>query len=84
MLEAFLLIFILKKLDATFLSKLKDNYNLVVNINSNISEKEIRNLCAAATKKAFDETDFEIRGSENLPDEQGVIFIYNHLDNHPY
>ena len=41
----------------TFLSKLKDNYNLVVNITSNISEKEIRNLCAAATKKAFDETD---------------------------
>ena len=74
----------MKKSDATFLSKLKDNYNLVVNITSNISEKEIRNLCAAATKKAFDETDFEIRGSENLPYEQGVIFIYNHLDNHPY
>ncbi len=73
----------MKKSDATFLSKLKDNYNLVVNITSNISEKEIRNLCAAATQKAFDETDFEIRGSENLPDEQGVIFIYNHLENHP-
>ena len=45
---------------------------------------EVRKACAIATKKVFDNVQFNIEGWENLPDESGNIFIYNHLYNHSY
>lgn len=45
---------------------------------------EVRRKSAKLIKKAFDPLKVEIRGSEHLPKDQKIIFIYNHLHNHPY
>ena len=34
-------------------------------------------------QEAFSKTKYEIHGSENLPSKGNLIFIYNHLNNHP-
>ena len=44
----------------------------------------MRNLNAQQMKKTFEPLKVEIKGSENLPQGKGILFIYNHLENHPY
>ena len=43
-----------------------------------------RLLCAQQVKKVFEKTNYHIEGLDNLPDEGGNIFIYNHLLNDPH
>jgi len=51
---------------------------------SNHSKAINRRNCSENFIKAFNNTDFLIEGWENLPNESGHIFIYNHLKNHPF
>lgn len=44
----------------------------------------VRKQCAEEVIKAFDDTSYCISGWENLPEQGGNIFIYNHLKNHHY
>lgn len=39
--------------------------------------------CAEKTRQVFDFVSWHLDGWENLPEESGNIFIYNHLVNHP-
>jgi CRP-like cAMP-binding protein len=73
------------------LSKEHRFYNGLINVYQQVTylpdttEKELaRKLCALSTIDAFDAVDYTIEGWENLPEESGHIFIYNHLKNHPY
>ena len=49
-----------------------------------LSPSEIRTMAAKQFAGVFNSTPYIIRGWDNLPDEPGHIFIYNHLLNHPY
>ncbi|MDF4220993.1 cyclic nucleotide-binding domain-containing protein [Maribacter sp. M208] len=43
-----------------------------------------RKICAEETIKVFKNVPYIIEGKENLPNDSGNIFIYNHLLNDPY
>lgn len=73
----------MKKVDELFLISLKEVFNSVINSPNKYGEDQIRSICSKKTQKAFSKVKYEIRGSENLPNNQSSIFIYNHLDNHP-
>ena len=73
----------MKKIDELFLSFLKDAFKSVINSPNSLSVDEIRSLSSKKIQKAFSKTKYEIHGSENLPSEGNLIFIYNHLNNHP-
>jgi lysophospholipase L1-like esterase/CRP-like cAMP-binding protein len=45
---------------------------------------DVRKSCATATQQAFEHVPHHIEGLENLPEESGCIFIYNHLFNHSF
>ena len=72
------------KLDQTFLKALKKSYVKIMKISHGVGYFEVRRKSAKLIKKAFDPLKVEIRGSEHLPKDQKIIFIYNHLRNHPY
>ena len=75
---------LIKKRDREFLSALKRVYNAVCKSPLSLDYKTIRELCSQQIKAAFTKTHFQIKGSEYLPYEKNVIFIYNHLSNDPY
>ncbi len=63
-----------------FIKGLENIYSTVVN-SSSTTVLEVRKQCAEATKKLFNKQNYHIDGWENLPEESGNIFIYNHLIN---
>jgi CRP-like cAMP-binding protein len=67
-----------------FYEKLKHVYQSVVELPKETPETQARRVCAESVIHAFKEVDYMISGWENLPDTGGHIFIYNHLQNHPY
>ena len=73
-----------KEQDRKFLSALKRVYQFVSNAPETLSPLEARALCTTLIRDAFAMTNVQIKGSEYLPYQKNVIFIYNHLNNHPY
>ena len=73
----------MNKIDELFLSSLKDAFKSVINSSNSHSVEEIRSLSSKKIQEAFSKTKYEIHGSENLPSKGNLIFIYNHLNNHP-
>ena len=73
----------MNKIDELFLSSLKDAFKSVINSSNSHSVEEIRSLSSKKIQEAFSKTKHEIHGSENLPSKGNLIFIYNHLNNHP-
>ena len=73
----------MNKIDELFLSSLKDAFKSVINSSNSHSVEEIRSLSSKKIQEAFSNTKYEIHGSENLPSKGNLIFIYNHLNNHP-
>ncbi|MDO1513188.1 cyclic nucleotide-binding domain-containing protein [Maribacter confluentis] len=63
-----------------FLSGLQEIYKSVAEKNSK-DVKQNRKSCAELTIKVFNNVPHIIEGWENLPDNTGNIFIYNHLVN---
>lgn len=59
-------------------------YNSVVNAPPDLPKKEVRRISAVEYRNVFSQLKYVISGQENLPDEPGHIFIYNHLRNHIY
>ena len=47
------------------------------------SFKDAREKAALLGKNLFSIKEFDLRGTENLPSESGVIFLYNHISNNP-
>lgn len=73
----------MNKIDELFLSSLKDAFESVINSSNSHSVEEVRSLSSKKIQEAFFKTKYEIHGSENLPSKGNLIFIYNHLNNHP-
>lgn len=73
----------MNKIDELFLSSLKDAFKSVINSSNSHSVEEIRSLSSKKIQEAFSKIKYEIHGSENLPSKENLIFIYNHLNNHP-
>lgn len=73
----------MNKVDELFLSSLKDAFKSVINSSNSHSVEEIRSLSSKKFQEAFSKIKYEIHGSENLPSKGNLIFIYNHLNNHP-
>ena len=48
-----------------------------------ISFEDARKKAALLGKHLFSMKEFDLRGTENLPPESGIIFIYNHISNNP-
>lgn len=67
-----------------FYNGLVNVYNSVVKAPEQLPPDEIRKTNALEYQKLFDAGNYFIAGEENLPDQPGNIFIYNHLRNHPY
>ncbi len=59
-------------------------YNSVVQAPKELTTQQVRVKNAEAYQKIFETQRYVIKGTENLPDKPGNIFIYNHLRNHPY
>lgn len=68
--------------DFNFYQGLINIYQEVTENTSNLSSFGVRKACANRVKELFRHVDFHIEGWENLPNESGHIFIYNHLINH--
>lgn len=66
-----------------FMEGLGNIYQAVVNSEIEDPEK-VRFECAKATKDLFAALKVTTIGEENLPEESGHIFIYNHLLNDPF
>jgi len=62
--------------------QLQSIYELVANAPETMSPGELRRRSCEAFAELFEDTEYIIRGEENLPDEPGHIFIMNHLSNH--
>ena len=73
-----------KEKDKKFLSALKRVYEDVSSTPKSIAPSQVRKTCSVRVREAFSHTNFQIKGSENLPYEKNVIFIYNHLKNHEF
>ncbi len=67
-----------------FYNGLVNVYNSVVQAPSDLEPAQIRKRNALEYQKVFEDQNYSILGEENLPEESGHIFIYNHLRNHPY
>ena len=74
----------IKERDKQFLSALKHVYQSVSNAHPSISPIVARRICTDCIREAFSITNVQIKGSEHLPYQKNSIFIYNHLNNHPY
>jgi CRP-like cAMP-binding protein len=62
--------------------QLQTIYELVTGAPPTMSPEELRRRSCEALVELFEETEYVIRGEENLPEEPGHIFIMNHLSNH--
>ncbi|MBV6645601.1 MAG: cyclic nucleotide-binding domain-containing protein [Cyclobacteriaceae bacterium] len=67
-----------------FYRGLIDVYDKVTSAPEHLSAREVRVACSKKVIEAFDHTQYQVSGWENLPDSTGHIFIYNHLKNDPY
>lgn len=67
-----------------FMQQLQRIYETVTDQPKDTNSKEIRLLCAKETQKLARCFSYKIVGQQNLPDEAGNIFIYNHLVNDRY
>ncbi|MFY0608014.1 MAG: cyclic nucleotide-binding domain-containing protein [Cyclobacteriaceae bacterium] len=67
-----------------FYRGLVEVYNSAVKAPKDLPAPEVRKLNAKAYIKIFDTQKHIITGEENLPENPGNIFIYNHLRNDPY
>lgn len=75
----------LNKSDDIYLRNLLKNLYKNITINSDVYDyKKTRNFCYQEIINIFSVFNYLIKGSENLPYEQNSIFIYNHLNNHPF
>ncbi len=70
--------------ESNFYNSLIKVYQEVSNQPAESNPLYVRKSCALGMQRAFEETDYKIDGWENLPEESGHIFIYNHLKNHEY
>ena len=68
--------------DFNFYQGLINIYQEVTENTSKLSSFGVRKACASRVIELFRHVDFHIEGWENLPNESGHIFIYNHLINH--
>ncbi len=59
-------------------------YDAVVKSPAITPPEVIRSISAQQYLQLFDDIPHAISGMENLPNEPGAIFIYNHLRNHPF
>lgn len=67
-----------------FFHGLQDIYQSVVNAPPSLTTEEVRRNSANKFIEVFEKTNHVIAGWENLPEEPGCIFIYNHLRNHEF
>ena len=67
-----------------FFQGLKKVFKSVIEAPPSLLPKEVRNISAKAFVSAFSQIPIKVVGWENLPKKSGNIFIYNHLQNHPY
>jgi CRP-like cAMP-binding protein len=67
-----------------FFNGLKKAYQSIVDSPRSLSTEEIRVKSAREFLELFEHVHYVIRGWENLPEEPGHIFIYNHLANNHY
>ena len=65
-----------------FKNKIKDFYEGMTKMSFN-SFKDAREKAALVGKNLFLFKEFDLIGTENLPSESGIIFIYNHISNNP-
>ena len=65
------------------LHNIKAAFREIIEAPVSLSAQEIRELSAKQFQSIFNDLNVQIKGSEYLPYEQGSIFIYNHLNNHP-
>jgi len=65
-----------------FKNKIKAFYEGMTKMSFN-SFKDAREKAALVGKNLFLFKEFDLRGTENLPSESGIIFIYNHISNNP-
>ena len=68
--------------DLHFYQGLIKIYYKVTENTTKLSPLQVRRACASSVKELFQHIDYHIDGWENLPNESGHIFIYNHLLNH--
>lgn len=61
--------------DSRFLEALRNSFNEIVRAPKEIPSNEMRTLSAKQVQQAFSSVRVEIKGSENLPSEQGVILV---------
>lgn len=59
-------------------------YDTVIKQPAHTPDLEVRKVSARAMQEVFSEVNYVVEGWENLPQQGGHIFIYNHLKNHPY
>ncbi len=67
-----------------FFEGLKNIYQSVTASPESLDPSEIRTMAAKQFEGIFKRIPYVIEGWENLPDEPGHVFIYNHLVNHPF
>lgn len=67
-----------------FYKGLVNVYNSVVAAPKDLPAEDVRKISASAYQKVFQNQRHIISGKENLPEQSGNIFIYNHLRNHTY
>ena len=60
---------------------LNNLFEKVIKLPDNLNPYDVRVLCSREIIKIFSKIKYIIKGSENLPNEQNSIFIYNHLNN---
>lgn len=63
-----------------FKSRLEDLYTKIT-CGKFSTPQQARNTCASFCLDLFNEVDFELIGSEHLPEKGGNLFLYNHLHN---
>lgn len=67
-----------------FFHGLQGIYQSVVNSPDSLSSEEVRRNSADKFIEVFEKTNHIIEGWNNLPENPGCIFIYNHLRNHEF
>ncbi|MEP4533255.1 MAG: cyclic nucleotide-binding domain-containing protein [Cyclobacteriaceae bacterium] len=70
--------------ELNFYSGLVNVFQSVVKAPPELLASDVRKICAESFSEVFKNANVEIDGWENLPEESGNIFIYNHLRNHEY
>ncbi len=70
--------------ELNFYKGLVSTYQSVVKADPVLKPDEVRKICAVQSSKTFENANSIITGWENLPEQAGHIFIYNHLRNHPF